>query len=742
MLMSKFVGRTNWVVVLLLLSATSVFVPFDMEEAVAQSRGASSDTFAVPDIERIRVRDELQKHVSDVVEKAILVSGLEDKTSPIVRLNLTIDKERVARDFETHQQKQAALEKQQNSQLWQDSTSRFIELMKLMNAGDEASPQADDSKPSDNEQPAPRFGILNVDPASVSQQNASKPSESDRRALPSISFSGPAMTFQKVPFTYSLLNYVADISISIHVPSKFSKEARDSLQKDIVSLLNLDMLTSENANEKIKIIDIATPKDATEPSDDKKGAEAGQKESWLQEFLNPKYQSLSGLFVSLAGLLGFLLIGITVLLSGKKLATAVSGLAQTASQAKETGGGQQEDLAPPAGPIALEVAASPREKSSRSKFSADKEADLLSQTRNQITENLKDWCQRDPVTVGEVLIDLSTGSSGLATINSLLVYSGYANLKPALELLPNSLLRKLDESLNESWQDGAELLPGLEAAQLLLAGMIPRQTALLRFSYDTEAVRKLLLKLEPSALKELSQDLTNEEFCIIFKVLPRSVALSATQSMAPEKLKEVLDSLSDTKTDRAPDESLLKKIEDRRDATTDQRNSDKERLIRGMLKTATQANESKILEFLGPGDLLMRYELLQERFFLDDLKFVDPTLVRSILDKEPLARKANFLYFSEPSLRQGVLDLYPKESKALEAILEELDNIEKSPKRKTAAESDKPAVRAHVSGKLTERCKSDEAFRISIIRKISESMSADLPAEIHQLLESSGESAA
>lgn len=740
--MARLEGRTSCVVVLLLLSATSVFVPVAIEEAVAQVRGADSDTFAVPDIERIRVRDELQKHVSDVVEKAILVSGLQDKRSPIVRLNLTIDKERVARDFATHQQKQAALEKQQNSQLWQDSTSRFIEMMKLMNAGEEASSPADDSKPSNNEQPAPRFGILNVDPASISQQNASKPSASERRALPSISFSGPAMTFQKVQFTYSLLDYIADISISIHVPSKFSKEARNELQKDIVSLLNLGILTNENANEKIKIIDIAAPADSSELSDDKKGAESAQKESWLQEFLNPKNQSLSGLFVSLAGLFGFFLIGMTVLLSGRKLATAVTGLAQAASQAKESNGGQQEDVASTASPVAVEVAAAPQEKSSRSKFSADKEADLLAQTRNQITENLKDWCQRDPVTVGEVLIDLSTGPNGLATINSLLVYSGYANLKPALELLPNSLLRKLDESLNESWQDGAELLPGLEAAQLLLAGMIPRQTALLRFSYDTVPIRKLLLKLEPSALKELSLELTNEEFGIIFKILPRSVALSVTHSIAPDKLKEVLDSLSDSSTDRGPDESLLKKIEARRDATTDQRNSDKERLIRGMLKTATPANESKILEFIGPGDLLMRYELLQERFFLYDLKFVEPTLLRSILDKENLARKANFLYFSDPSLRQGVLDLYPKESKALEALLEELDNIEKSPKRKTAAEADKFSVRANVSGKLSERCKSDLIFRISIIRKISESMGAQLPAEILQLAESQSESAA
>lgn len=737
-----FVWATDWVkrFVLLAILAAGSALPVVIWSADAQ-QGTNREGFVVPEIDRIRVRDELQKHVSDLVEKAIMVAGLQGEPRPIVSLNITIDRDKIGADFETHQRRQSALEKQTAQQLWQDSTARFLEMMKAMRESEGAASREAVSGSRSAIQPAPRVGILNVAPEPTSENNGAIAPRQEQRIAPSFSFSAPTQNYQKVQFSYSLLDYVSNISIAIHVPAAFNAEARSTLQNEIVNLLNLKILNSQNAAELIKFTDLTEKQEKTKAENGQNG-DAKKDNTWLSEFLNPKNQSLSGLFVSLAGLLGFFLIGVTVLLSGRKLASAVAGLAQAATQSKESGTKQEEEAAVAVPSAMVETASLVHEKSSRSKFSPDKEADLLSQTRNQISESLKEWCQKDPVTVGEVLIDLSAGGTGLATLNSLLLYSGYANLKPALELLPKSILRKLDESLNESWQDGAELLPGLEAAQLLLAGMIPRQTALLRFSYDTVPIRKLLLMLEPNSLKELSQELSNDEFGLIFKILPQSVAVSVTKALSTEKLKEVLNSLSGTSAGKEPDEALLKKIEAKRDAVSEQRNSDKERLIKGMLKTATPATESKILEFFGVDDLLMRFELLQQRFFSDDLKFVEPTLLRMIIDKEPLSRKANFLYFSEAAVRQSILDLYPKESKALEALLEELENIDKSAKRKSTAESDKLSINAHVSGKVSDICKSDENFRLELIRKIAQNMGAVLPAEITQLTAEQTESAA
>ena len=105
-------------------------------------------------------------------------------------------------------------------------------------------------------------------------------------------------------------------------------------------------------------------------------------------------------------------------------------------------------------------------------------------------------------------------------------------------------------------------------------------------------------------------------------------------------------------------------------------------------------------------------------------------------------RKANFLYFAEPSLRQSILDLYPKDSKTLETLLEELENIDKSPKRKTAAGNDRAETFSVVSAKLLEMVKYDPALRLSMIEKIATSMNASLPGEIIKLADEIKETAA
>ena len=702
--------------------------------------------FVVPEIERIRARDELQRHVGGLIEKALKIGDIKDKREAIVNLTLSVDKARLNQEYQRHQQQQRAQEEQQAQQRWQESTSRFLEFLKAArelqkdDQAKQASPQATQAQTP--VQILPRFGILNTSgsaPVATSPTNTTTPQGSNSNISPNINFSAPMSSFQNTPFAYSILEYLSDLNVEIHLPAEFKSEFRTELRKGIVALLNLRVLTNQNAEQKVKFVDLpALPADS---QSDSKTENRAEQPSWFKDVVNPKNQSLSGLLMSIAALIGFLLVGLTVLLSGRKLAEAVVGLAQ-ATQSKAQSSESEQNAGAGESVSAVEALLQPTASSSKSKFSADKEADLLSQTRNQISENVAQWCQKDPVTVGEVLVDLANGKSGMTTLNSLLLYLGYDNLKPTLELLPNKLLRKLDESLNDSWKEGAELLPGLEAAQLLLAGMIPRQTALLRFPFETGPLRKLLLKLDSQVLRELAQELPTDDFCVVFRILPQGLALVLSTQLPSEKLKEVMEGLDRADASKPPSESLLKIIESRGSATIENKGADKERLIRGMLKAAHQNNEARILDFIGPDDLLLRFELLQERFFLRDLAFVDPPIIRSLIDKMSQTRKANFLYFAEPSLRQSILDLYPKDSKTLETLLEELENIDKSPKRKTSAGNDRAETFSVVSAKLLEMVKYDPALRLSMIEKIATSMNAALPREIIQLADEIKETAA
>lgn len=274
------------------------------------------------------------------------------------------------------------------------------------------------------------------------------------------------------------------------------------------------------------------------------------------------------------------------------------------------------------------------------------------------------------------------------------------------------------------------MLPGLEAAQLMLAGMIPRQTALLRFSYDTKPIRKALLKLDVSGLKELFNEISTEESSIVMRLLPQGVALELSNQLAAERLKEIMEGLGQVDSSKAPAPAFIDKIDGRKESLGEQKNIDKERLLRAMLKGSTQTSEAKILDFLGADDLSLRFELLQERFFTRDLELMEPNIIRGVIDKLPIARKANFLFFTDPVLRQKILDLYPKETKALEALLEELENINTSQKRKNAAGNDKAEVFSLVCNRMLEMLRADLGLRINLIEKIANSMGAPLPDEL------------
>lgn len=737
--------------------STSVFEV----QALAQSGTTQSPVNF--DLDRLRATDELQKLVENLTEKAVLVENIKDNRKPVVRLELNIDRVKVLDAYKKHEEQQRAREEQLKAAQWQESTNRYLGFLKaaqeIQSQNDKAAAEVESA--NENQQQslgelAPRFGILNTGAVVAVPQNGTAGGVGEQPRIPAagispnINFSAPSMTYFPVPFTYSVLEYVTEMMISIHVPAEFKPEKRNELKDAIVKLLGLPNLKVENADEKIKFIDFVKPEE-TPKEDQKDGSNAAtQQPSWASELINPKNQSLSGLFMSAAALLGFLLVGGALFTVGKGVSAGLAGIAQAAQASKAEGGGgegaqQEADVAQTTahedGSHAADAKSAPGA-GARSKFSSDKEADLLAQTRLQIVENVGQWCQKDPVTVGEVLNELANAENGMATLNSLLLYTGYESIKPALELLPEKLLKKLDESLNESWKEGAELLPGLEAAQLLLAGMIPRQTALLRFTYDTSVIRKSLMKLDNFNLRELMNGLAPAEAASVFRILPQGVAVAVSTQIAPEKMRSVMEELANNKEELGPDASVLEKINSRGNAADPGGGADKDRLLRAMLKKTDVANENKVLELLGPADLMLRFELLQQRFFLKDLEFVEPSLIRAVLDKLPLARKANFMFFSDATMRQSILELYPKGSKTLEALLEELENIERSAKRKTAANGDKSAVMGFVSEKIFDSVRNNIKIRLSIIDKISKAYGAPLPDELARLLAENEEAAA
>ncbi|MEN9825387.1 MAG: hypothetical protein RI953_1132 [Pseudomonadota bacterium] len=702
--------------------------------SIAMAQTAAEQTFNLPEIERIRMRDEVQKHVTDLAEKSLVVAELKDKRKPVVNIELNVDRNKLNQDFLKHQRQQREKEQQQTRQQWSESTSQFLNFLKAANSLQRPETPLQPKTESNPElaQPGARFGILNTgNIAPVAEKKVEQPIVQKQAISPSINFSSPMSSFQPTPFSYSLYDYLVDVSMTLHVPTEFKEESRTELRKAIIKLLGTAALNDTNANDKIKFNNLA----------EVKANETEQKQeqtSWVKDLLNPKNQSLSGLFMSLAALLGFVLVGVAVFFTGRSVAQAIGNVAKAAQAATAKNDGESQGSgaasagtgADAAGTLQQELKASV---STKSRFSLDKEADLLAQTRVQISESVAQWCAKDPVTVGEVLVDIASGADGMHSLNSLLLYSGYDNLKPALELLPNKLIRKLDESLNASWKEGAEMLPGLEAAQLMLAGMIPRQTALLRFSYDTKPIRKAMLKLDVTGLKELCSEISTEEASIVFRLLPQGVALELSNQLGEDRLKEIMAGLGQLDSNKAPAPAFIEKIDSRKESLGEQKNIDKERLLRAMVKGGAQMAESKVLDFLGADDLGLRFDLLQEKFFTRDLELLEPNVVRGVIDKLPLARKANFLFFADPVMRQKILDLYPKETKALEALLEELENINNSQRRKTTATNDKAEVFALVCGRLLDIVKADLGLRINMIEKIANSMGAALPDELAKL---------
>ncbi|NBW81744.1 hypothetical protein EBR21_08315, partial [bacterium] len=208
--------------------------------SIAIAQTTTEQAFNLPEIERIRMRDEIQKHVTDLAEKSLVVAELKDKRKPVVNIELSVDRNKLNQDFQKHQRQQKEKELQQTRQQWSESTTQFLSFLKAANALQKPETPLQpktDSNP-ESAQPGARFGILNTgNLAPVAANKTEQPIAQKQAIAPSINFSSPMSSFQPTPFSYSLYDYLIDVTMTLHVPTEFKEESRTELRKAIVKLL-------------------------------------------------------------------------------------------------------------------------------------------------------------------------------------------------------------------------------------------------------------------------------------------------------------------------------------------------------------------------------------------------------------------------------------------------------------------------------------------------------------------------
>lgn len=653
----------------------------------ALARAQGPDSASIPLDEQIDLRRKLLGMVNEVLASEI--GGGDGESRPAATINLEFDEARLRTDARNFLRRSAD-HQEAGDKAARDIIDDYLQKMEndVPKAG--AAPSAP-AEPKIKLKDVPRFGMLNLESGKESiealiNEPLAKATELQgngplaRAAQPapqrpslSVSLQLPAPVAES-RFDYKAADYLKKIEVEISLPAALDAAASARLKERIKVALDLKRLAKgANPDDWIKI--------AAQPRKPMAAVQHTFK-SWRESLWSPgnaTMPTLAGLLLlCLALLAGSILLGIALVRGLRVVATEVGKL-KPEGAAKAVDSGEEEGL-----PSAKAVKAF-AEAGDTPKRDAVASSNAITAEMGGIRTQFKQIVGEQKELLAALLRDLADGDNGLAAVRDLMSFVGFESVKPALDLLPRSLLGRLQEYAEDNRDVATDILRGAEVAQSLYSSYIGKLALEVEENEILTGLRRQLVKVEEELLRAAAGSMRAPEAALILKVLTPERAQRFLKSLPVAVMQESLGMVDNPLPDPAGIAAAIQARLAGGEADGGSSNVQR-RLIMRIVKNAADGDEALIAALVKEDDWPLRRLVMQTRFALADARYLPEKLLRGCMLKMDNATRAEIVSVVEPELRTILVGLYKEGTKLREIIDVELDSIAKNDMRKASIE--------------------------------------------------------
>lgn len=622
-------------------------------------KAAQDDTYA----KSLEIKQSMAKAAEKIAEDAVKAADIKAEKSPSVSVKIVIDSKAISKDRQAHQDAELENYKKEVQRI-EDRQKQFLDSIKSDKAAGDKKDEKIDYSIVGKEKDF-RLGILNIDLQDkdvaqiLSRDTDVKEALQPSQNLYSIMMESPKRVVTE--FDYDMTQYITDVSMSVLMPDAWPEAETLQLQESIFDSLNLADLTSKKANEIILVRKLQAPKVEKEI--------VKVEETWIEQFLSPRGNSLGSLLSALA-------IGLFVLLSAFFTSSKLSKIFNQVSESIATL--KPESTIASSSETEIEEAKDADAGSENdSGFSGESLAQALTSDMTRVRELLVETVRDEPDIAAEIFRDLVTSESGLRKLRDLMAFTNYKALQPGLIKLGRDALDKFTTYIESSGGEGGNPLSGVEVAQSLYRDAIAKVTGMNpEHANAINRFRGEVVSISDSSLGKVAASCTADEIAFLvnnMSTIRRSVLVRSTPPELFAKACSMLDKVIPQM------DAMVTAITDKIHSVTRDlvpSSGKRQRIVLQIVSNTTIEEEDKSNSLVPEDDWELRREMMKTKLFYRDLQFVEPDLLRSTFESLATREKGNFLGITTPEIKEIVLSNYEPGSKLREMIDEELKEIE------------------------------------------------------------------
>jgi hypothetical protein len=644
----------------------------------------------------IEFKQELQQYAQTVVGNQFTQVGYSSKQKSNIKLQISFDEEKLKSDMALYRQSAGS------------SVQKLISDLKSsgQNSSTAKSAKNGENKPL-SKQSELRFGMLDIglDDEATSDLLVRDYIPEDQRQL-NIAINIPSTDPSSLKFIYDPADYVKSMKFDVQLPEGAPEELDAIVRAAIYENLELNRLVDAKADAIISVTRLAVP------------LESGFS-VWLKDFVDPK----SGI---IGMVLGSLFLGILILVGIVLLAKGFGNIATTIGTLKPP-----EEASNDVVETVEEEATVNEDEDQGDGYEKSAVAQALTSEMQTIREQLSDVIEDNSDLGAELLRDMFYEPNGLREFRDLLSFAGYKTLKPAMDKLPKTNLEQISNYMEETRNESASLLNGVEVGQKLYRSCITKITGKVDLDGALSELKSVLVSTEDDTLNTMVQTAGPTELAMILNMLTVERGNKVMKQIPLENLKEACSLL-----DSSPDDldSLVKDVISSLDKAdfggAEKRTDRQKRFILRLVQSAGIDEESDVLAIAGDEDPEILEAMITAKLFFLDLKYVPLENCRKTLDTFSATQRGEFLFVCEDELKNSLLETYEEGSKIREMVEAELTQIGSNEKRQKALEKKKATLIESYMNKIRKLLENEPELIKLILAAKCEAKGIDLNAKL------------
>lgn len=654
----------------------------------------------------LQIRERMHGTAERIVRNFLLSKGIPSSTMSVV-VDFALDREKLRADSLAYYQEwytsvsnEATESQRQDFAQQKTNIEELAKLLGLREDPQATAPAQGAKQPPESGQPSSnvRLGSFNLDllgmtyadPVSVTQDSntTAKPGTNDgNQRLPfSLAVQIPGRTnllaVTPPPFTFDLADYITDVTAAVTLPHDVPAEMDDELRQTLAKGLGV------NATMRTSLVNKITLTRAPEPK--VIAPEATPTPSFSQELFKPQSAFIPTLVATLIGAVTLLLAAVLIAGGFSKLARGLAELKpESSKETTDSGGDKTNDTA--STPI---VAASATHDGGTGDSGDDSNVDsnaasrLLAADMTMVRTQVLDLIEQNAPIVAEIIRDILNSNEGRDDLKDLMTFVGYDALAPSLNLLPKRLLNEFSAYLEDNGSGRSNPLNGIEVAQRLSRESASRnsKTTGTENSEELMELRHELLTTDDNVMEKVFATSNPVECTLLLQTMSMERTQKSISHFPREVFREAYGQIDSTIPERENvAKKLMEKIVAVRKENVVKSAQAQKRIMMKILKNATVEDEEFIGSLVANDDWEMKSLMMKTRFLFRDLPYVQTGIVKQAFESFPFAFRAELTFCCDEDKRKFFIDLYPEGVRARDMLKAEIEQIEKSEKRKEKA---------------------------------------------------------